>query len=234
MKLSLLDMTQNILSAMDSDTVNNIGDTTESLQVAEAIKETYFDLISGRDWPFLKTNGTLTGLGDTNNPTKMRFPETINKVYWIKYNKKDVCYMEAKEFQDMLDLRQEQTDVVDSNGFIINRDPQYWTSFDDDYVVFDSINYADDSTLQESKSNALMLRVPEWRLENDFIPDLPDKMFPLLLADAKSTCFINLKQTQNSKEDRKAQRLRVRMQNESYRNDKAEPKSNTAVNYGRK
>jgi hypothetical protein len=233
-KMTLLDMTQNILSAIDSDAVNNVGDTTESLQVAEVIRETYFDLISSRDWPFLKSYGTLTGLGDVDNPTKMQFPEDVNKVYWIKYNKKDVTWMDPKEFQDMLDLREELVDVVDENGYIINRDPLYWTTFDDDYVLFDSIDLAEDTTLQQSKSKAYVLLEPEWTLDNDFVPSLPSKMFPLLLADAKGTCFLNLKQTSNAKEERKAQRLRVRMQNEAHRNNEQETKSNRTVDYGRK
>jgi hypothetical protein len=37
-KMTLLEMTQNILSAMNSDEVNSITDTVESLQVAEEIQ----------------------------------------------------------------------------------------------------------------------------------------------------------------------------------------------------
>ena len=45
-KMTLLEMTQNILSAMDSDAVNSIGDTVESLQVADVIVETYYELFA--------------------------------------------------------------------------------------------------------------------------------------------------------------------------------------------
>ena len=41
-KLTLLDMTQNILSALDSDPVDSIDETVEAVQVAELIKEAYF------------------------------------------------------------------------------------------------------------------------------------------------------------------------------------------------
>ena len=232
-KLTLLDMTQNILSAMDSDSVNSLGDTVESLQVAEIIKETYFDIVSGRDWPFLKSYTSLVGLGDVSNPTKMEFPETADKVYWIKYNKKTIFYMTPEEFQDMLDLRVTEAGVVDSNGFFLTQDPQYWTTFDDTIIFFDSINLVVDTTLQQSKSKAYMLLAPDWELDNQFIPTLPDKMFPLLLADAKSTCFLNLKQVANAKEERKAQRLRVRMQGEARRAKDATHQTNEEINYGR-
>src|SRR5258706_9554655 len=95
--MTLLDMTQNILDAMDSDSINSIGDTVESSQVANVIKETYFYIVAQRDWPFLKTHTTLVGLADVSNPTHMEFPENCDKVFWIKYNKKDVTYMEPKQ-----------------------------------------------------------------------------------------------------------------------------------------
>lgn len=232
-QMTLLDITQNILSAMESDDINSIGDTVESLQVAEIIKETYFDIISNRDWPFLKTKTTLTALGDTTNPTKMQFPDSVDKIFWIKYNKKDVTYKEPKEFQDMIDLRTVQAGVIDANGFIINVDPLFWTSFDDKYVIMDGYDSAIDTTLQASKSQVLLLRNPSWTLEDNFVPELPDKMFPMLLADSKGSCFLNLKQVENKKEERKAQRLKIRMAKESVRNDQAEDRYNTSVNFGR-
>jgi len=231
--MTLLEITQNILGAMESDKVNSIGDTEESLSVAEVVKETYFDLIAQRDWPFLKMRGNLTGLSDTDNPTKMQFPATCNKVYWLKYNKKDVSWMEPKQFQDLIDARVVTANVYDANGYGLASDPSYWTSFDDDYVWFDSRDEDEDDTLQESKAVAYLLTTPTWSVEDTFIPQLPEKMFPYLLADAKATCFVNFKQTANAKEDRKSQRLRVRMQNEAWKNEKGESMYDSNVNYGR-
>ena len=231
--MTLLEMVQSILSAMESDSVNDISATTESIDVATIIKETYFDLMSSRDWPFLRSYTELTGLGDTSNPTKMRFPTGVNKVYWIKYNKKDTTYMDPKEFVDMIDSREAQAGVIDANGYLINQDPTYWTSFDDDYVVFDGYNSAVDNTLQQTKSKIWAVMVPSWTVSNTFVPTLPEKMFPTLLADAKGTCFLNFKQTAHAKEERKAQRGRVRMQNESWKNNAAESRNNSGVNFGR-
>jgi hypothetical protein len=47
-KMTLLEMTQDILSDMDSDEVNSINDSVESLQVAQIIKTTYFNIVNGR------------------------------------------------------------------------------------------------------------------------------------------------------------------------------------------
>ncbi len=46
-KLTLLDMTQNILSALDSDPVDSIDETVEAVQVAELVKEAYDKMKKG-------------------------------------------------------------------------------------------------------------------------------------------------------------------------------------------
>lgn len=233
-KMTLLDMTQSILSAMSSDNVNSIDDTEESIMVALTIKNTYFTIINDRDWPFLKSLTTLTALGDTSNPTKMRIPEGLNKIEWIKYRKKDIDYLAPKDFKDMIDNRTEQAGVINSNGYIVNADPTYWTSYDDDYIYFDGYDSDVESSLQQSNTAVYGLVVPSWTHTDSFIPTLPEKFFPTLLSEAKAQCFVDIKEQTNAREERKARRGIVRMQNESWRNENGEVKSNTNVNYGRK
>lgn len=233
MKLSLLDMTQNILSALDSDEVSSIDETVEAVQVAELVKESYFDLMAQRDWPFLRQLYALEGLGDLNNPTKMRMPENSNKVFWIKYNKSDVEWKSPEEFTYIIDNRVAFANVVDSNGFIINRDPLYWTSYDDKFVVFDAVDKSVENTLVGSKTKVYGTVAPTWQHVDSFVPNLPDKFFPTLLAEAKSQAFANLKQQINAREEKKAQKGKITMRNESWRNENGEAKYNRKVNYGR-
>jgi len=231
--MTLLEMVGNILSAMDSDPANSIDDTVEAEQVALIVKETYFDLITQRDWPFLRTTFSLTGLGDTSNPTKLRIPTNYNKLLWFKYNKKDVTYLDPKDFQDVLDARTAEAGVVDANGFSLTSDPTYFTSYDDDYIVCDAYDEDTETTLTGANSLCYGVIAPAWTHEDTFTPLMPDKMFPVLLADAKATCFLNLKQQANAREERRAQRGRVRMQNEAWKTNDAEGKWNWKVNYGR-
>jgi hypothetical protein len=233
-KLTLLDMTQSILSAMDSDPVNSIDDTVESVQVADLVKEAYFDLISQRDWPFTFALQQLQAVGDVARPTTMRMPAGWSKIKWLKYNKKEVEWIAPEEFQHLIDTRSETPNVVDANGYVINNDPSYWTSFDDDYIVFDGYNKTVESTLVAVKSIAYVSLAPTWTHADSFIPNIPDKFFPTLLAEAKSQAFVNLKQQSNAREERKAQRGRVIMRNEAWRNENGEIKYNNKVNYGRK
>lgn len=233
-KMTLLAMTQSILSAMDSDPVDSIDETVESIQVTEIIKEAYYDLVSLRDWPWLKQLSTLTGLGDVGTPTKMRLPELVSKVFWIKYNKKEVKYMHPDDFDNMIDARPEVAGSVDANGFRTNQDPSYWTSYDDDYIVFDAYNSDEEATLQGANSKFYGTISPSWSTVDGFIPDIPEKFFPTLLAEAKSQAFVNLKQQSNNREEFKAKRGRVTMQNEAWRHEKGEHKFGRKVNYGRK
>ena len=233
-RLSLLDMTQSILSAMDSDEVNSIDSTVESIQVADIIRESFYDLMAERDWPFLYRITAFTGLGDLNNLTKMEMPVELSKIVWVKYNKKDVKYLSPSEFDDLITKREELTGVVNSNGFILNRDPMYYTSYDEKYIYFDSIDTSVDNTLQTSKCKVYGVVSPTWVHEDSFVPDIPEKMFTTLLSEAKSQAFVNLKQQVNAREERKAQKGRIRLQSESFRIDDAEFKYNRKVNYGRR
>lgn len=232
--MTLLEMTQSILSAMDSDPVDSIDETVEAIQVADIVKEAFFELMSQRDWPFLFNTGALQGLGDVANPTKMKMPDTWKKVKWIKYNKKTITYIDPETFTEMIDNRSELAGVINANGYVINADPIYWTSFDDTYIVFDGFNNSAESTLQASNSKAYAAIAPTWSHVDSFVPALPEKFFPTLLAESKSQAFVNLKQQSNNREERKAQRGRMAMRNEAWRNDEASIKFNRKVNYGRK
>ena len=219
---------------MDSDPVDSIDETVEAIQVADIVKEAFFELMSQRDWPFLFNTGSLQGLGDVNNPTKMKMPDTWKKVKWIKYNKKTITYIDPESFTEMIDNRSELAGVINANGYVINADPIYWTSFDDTFIVFDGFNNSAESTLQASNSKAYAAIAPTWSHVDSFVPALPEKFFPTLLAESKSQAFVNLKQQSNNREERKAQRGRMAMRNEAWRNDEASIKFNRKVNYGRK
>lgn len=52
-----------------------------------------------------------------------------------------------------------------------------------------------------------------------FIPDLPEHLFPLLVAQAKAQCFNKVKQVVDSQEERDAKRQRVSAQLHTYRQD---------------
>lgn len=231
-KMTLLEMTQDILNDMDSDPVNAIGDTDESEQIAVIIRTTYFNIIAQRDWPFLRT---LIEFNDAASatPTTIAIDENTNKIHWIKYNKKDVTYLTPKEFRDKIDARPASTGVYDADGFINDSDPSYWTTYDDQNIIFDAYDSAVVAYLEGAKTVAFATQVATWTHTDAFTPSLPEKMFTTLLATAKSTSFSVLKQIANSDAAAIGTRGIIRAQNEAWKTKDSESKSNR-INYGRK
>lgn len=80
-------MVQSILSSMDSDSVNSISDTVESLQVANYLRDSYYEIISGLDLPNTFSLIQLTGSDDPKKPTLLHRPSNALNIHWIKYNK---------------------------------------------------------------------------------------------------------------------------------------------------
>jgi hypothetical protein len=109
------------------------------------------------------------------------------------------------------------TDFSGSNIIIFtDRAPQYWTSFDDNYIVCDSFNEAIETTLQSSKTQVLAYMEPSWVHLDDAVPDLPSQAFSLLLEEAKSTAMIKLKQIVDQKAEQKSKRQRQKMSRENW------------------
>lgn len=233
-KMTLLEMTQNILSAMDSDEVNSIGDTVESLQVAETVRETYWDITENSDIPGMKGLIGLTNSGDVDRPNILNVPEDGVRVEWLRYNNQLVSYLSPHDFVQYVLYQQdsESTITVDKLPIVTNAAPKYWTSFDDQSMFFNSYDSDEDSTLQQSKALCWGVRNHTFTMSDTFIPDLPSELFPMLLSEAKNSCFVNFKQVANSNEQRKATRQNIRWQNNKHKSGHPRP-IDRLPNYGR-
>jgi len=236
-RLSLLDMVQDIASDMNSDTVNSLSDTVEAQQIAYIIRSTYYELHANRNWPNTRQLLQLDSSGTLSRPTHMLLPDNIKEIEGaeVKYNKQkpgetrkrydDVHYMYPDEFLEMVNHRDNTKDnvdvILDVNDVEImiftDRHPEYFTSFDDKYIVFDSYNIDIDSTLQNSKTQVIAYSTPEFRMENNFIPEMPIDGFPLLLAEAKSRCFVSIKEMANEKVEQSAQKQSRWMARKAWR-----------------
>ena len=79
-------------------------------------------------------------------------------------------------------------------NFFNDRSPCYCTIIKNYYILFDSYDKAVDDTLQSSKTMAFGRVIPQWKMEDDFIPDLAEDQFQLLFNEAKALAFFELKQ----------------------------------------
>lgn len=283
MKYSLLDLTQNILSSINGDEVNSIGDTVESLQVANEVKTAYEELFSGDNTPTFQGLFQLNNSGDPTAPTKMTMPDNIRDLQWMKYNwhltnafdYREVRYMAPDLFFERSVAIAPQTNtslVTGPNGvaYVVtnNLPPQFYTTVNNRDLWFDSwqgfstqqttsggdgawtgeilsdynTNFQagidGPGTIAGQYTSTTLLSIntmcygqmnETFLLEDTYIPLLDDDLFPLLLAEAKSTCFINIKQVSSSKEEQRVRRLRSYAQKERWsvnQRDYQDPKTN--------
>jgi len=203
-------MVQEILSDIDSDEVESIDDTVESEQIVSILKSTYYAMMNNRDWPHLRRSIQISSSGDTARPTHMTIQDGVKELCFLKYNKQkagttrkdygDITFLQPDHFLHKTNQEDSSSSnvltVTDHGGIEVlvrtNRAPTYATSFDDEFVVFDSYDSEVDSTLQESKIQAVAYVIPTWVSADDFIPDLPENAFPALVEEAKSKAALRL------------------------------------------
>ena len=224
MKKTLLEIVQSILNDMDSDAVNSIDDTVESVQVADIVRSCFYEMVSNRNWASHKKLIPLENVSNVLLPNYLKLPDNLKELTSFKYDKRkqetdsleyqDVYYMFPDEFLSFVSRRNSNNTnvqtVSDFNGaklLVINDvAPSYWTSFDDKYLVVDSFNSAIENTIQGSKTQCLAVIFPAFVVADDFVPDLPIEAFSALEEESKSTAFVALKQTANQKAEQKASR----------------------------
>lgn len=227
MKYTLLELTQSILSSMDSDEITSINDTVESQQVVEVIKTVYDDIISRGDLTTNKTLFNLTASESVLQPIIMTKPENIERIEWLKYDTRlvgdteaswtDITYLPPVDFVDyMHNGNQSGTDVGSftylsgafSMTFTYRNDtaPHYYTSFDDNVIFFDSYDIAIDTQLQATKTLGYGLKVTDFTKSDEFVPNLQPQQFALLLNEAKSLAWVELKQTGHEKAEQSSRR----------------------------
>jgi len=228
MKYTLLEIVQDILSSTDGDEVNSINDTTESQQIVTIVKTVYDDILSRSDLAVFKTLFNLVASGDALKPVLMTKPLNINDIYWIKYNRfkpsdtspawAEIKFMPLDQFIHMT----QQMNVVESNvdsmtitsidGFTITFNyrndigPTYYTSFDDNTLIFDAFDNTVDSTLQTVKTLGYGSKIATFVASDTFVPVLQPAQFALLLNEAKSLAWVELKQTPHAKAEQTARR----------------------------
>jgi hypothetical protein len=100
-----------------------------------------------------------------------------------------------------------------------NKQPQFCTILSNYFVIFDGYDNTQDDTLQATKTMAYGLVTPTWRNEDNFIPNLDEEQVPLLLNEAKSLAFFELKQMIHTKAEQEAKRQWSSVQKDKSKSD---------------
>lgn len=208
-KMTLLQVTQSILNVIDGDYVTSISETEEAEQIAALSRDVYHELMTTSNWPHLSVIRQLTGLGDTSAPTKMKVPSDLTDISCIRFEYvqnsktrfKELTYLPPDSFMDLVLSRDEgQANVTryleNLVPILIQTDkvPDYYTSFDDQYIICDSFDSSVWDTLPSTATIVEGRKQTVWVMSDDFIPDLPESSFPMYLAEVREAANTYIRQ----------------------------------------
>lgn len=233
-KMTLLEIVQDVLNDMDSDEVNSISDTVEATQIANICRSVFYDVITTVDLPEHAELMTVTGLSNSAKPNFMD-ADGITEIKELRYNVSEtlgeleyklINYVPPDEFVQRIVTRDTTaTEVIlvqdPTSGIslpIINdKMPDYYTSFDDRYLCFDSYKSTVDTTLQTSKTMVLGIKIPSFSMVDSATPDMDDTIFPYYLAEVKSRALSLLKGGADAKVEQFARKHRYFQRNNRWK-----------------
>lgn len=208
---------------MDSDEVNTIYGTAESTAVANIAKECYFDIVGDIGLREHRSLFQLTASGDNTKPVKMTLPTAAITIESLEYNVGTLLAPEytTLTFVDLETFLQRQNNLtgtgtdtmtlsINSGSFVFNhytdRWPTYYTTVDDQTLLFDAYDIDEETTLTASRTRAFGLLNQTFTMADAFVPVLDNRQFQLWLQATKAQSFVELKQSENPKAEKKERR----------------------------
>lgn len=220
MRYTLLEMVTSILQSMDSDEVNSYADTTESLAVANIIKENYYRIVANSPSNRFNSIFQLEASGDNTKPCVMYLPSNVMQLDVLKYNISDTIsdtdYKELKfvpfdVFLEMTDGYNATADswvdtqsiTVDGNSYVFkfrnDAHPSCYTTISDTVLLFDGYDSSQSVTLTSSRTLGFGDVQPVFTMDDEFVPNLDPREFDYLLNASKAQASLELKQIENTR-----------------------------------
>lgn len=196
-KLTLLDIVNTYMDMTDGFRVSDIDDVLESQQIASIAEKVFNDVVNDTFHGELSSDLIqLEALADTSKPNYLKVPDSVISIpeTTILYNTTSgdpsastikmtpMVYRRPQDFLQEVGARSSNLSnsqlVTDFNGyqFVIQnkKAPVFFTSFDKSHLVFDSFDSDVDTTLQASKSGALVKKQRSWTQSSTYVIDLPE------------------------------------------------------------
>jgi len=183
MKLTLLEIVQDMLNATDSEAVSGVGETEDAGMCVNIANREFERLISKFRWRHTRAFGKLvvrTNLHEMDIPTTAiaLVPNSLyysgNRVYWMNPDR-FLAYTLPRDTTE--------SNITETGDIKVytDRDPQYYTSFNDEVMIFDA--YPDASGLVAEDTDCILYNHPTSRLTADGeYFDLPPQAFSALVS----------------------------------------------------
>lgn len=236
MSRTLLYTVQRVLEKLNLDPVNSINDTEDSLLISREAESTFYDLESRADWPDKIDLIEVTSVSDLNNPTALQLDERVHYIKTLRYDItvpedtgkviREIRWCEPEKFLELLYSR--NTSSVDVKEAVYkniplfvfnNKQPEFYTSFDNEILILDSYDSGVEDTLIGTKSVCYGKTNPTWSQDDTFVIPVQDSVYPLYLAALSSACSIYLNSEVNQEDERRQSRNIARMRHESIRTE---------------
>ena len=254
---TLKDIVQDVLAGMGSDEVNSINDTVEASDVAKIVRRCYFNIVDIMTLPTQYEPFNLTASGDNTKPVLMTKPDAVKTIEWLKYDRQiladagvarfeELTYVPLGDFLSRMHNLRTTDSFVESFShtvtsgntitFYYRNDvpPTEYTTIDDNTLIFDSFDEDVDTTLQSSKTVGFGEKNFTFTLSDSFVPPLSDAQHTLLLNEALSWAYVELKQTAHPKAERESIRGRIRQKTKGAVVNPYQTEFGNLPNYGRK
>lgn len=195
MKLTLLQIVQDILTAIDSENVQSVDETPEAVMAVNIVNRAFESMLAKHRWRHLRT---YTNLSTTANLNELVLPSNgiaidPNNIW---YAEQHVNYLIPEHFLALTITRDEtQSDITVIDNIKVKNDanPRFFTSDNDINLIFDSMPSSIDG-LEGSDSLAIVYTQPVDRMiEDDDYFNLPAQAFPALTDLAISLALDELK-----------------------------------------
>lgn len=235
MKMTLLEIVQTVCSELGLDNISSLGDSPDAERVSTLAKTSFYEFINQRSsWPHLQTYRSLEASVDVDLPNGFIMPDDAVELRWFKYDTSDaadltkmreLCYLTPECFVEHVTGRSEHSTydyqtihLPNHLSLRVRKDkaPEYWTSFDDKWIITDSYDSSQGSTLVSARSQALYIRSPRWMYADEFVPDLPTDCFSAYLAEVRSLASVAILETENAKAEQQANRGRRVLSNKNW------------------
>lgn len=229
MTMNLVDMAERVAQFCNASHIDSINDTDESYRIAQIIKETYETMILSQEIQTALELFHLQSATAEDLKTTLYLPDECLTLDIVKYTNHQgkiysPQYLEPMDFiSRSLDLdvtRPNVTTVVDPESnttynIQTDKDPSYYTVMSGKYLVFDSYNKDFEDLIQGRHALVYGHTLPEFKLEDDFIPDLQEQQFPVLLSRAKTAADMELRNNFNQVEADRGKKLFLNITNDS-------------------